>query len=128
MEFGSTFFVFAALIIVIWVFVEIKRLKHKIFAIFLIVLIIFTYVSFSISVSDQNIDLKTVPGILKAGKLYFSWLGTLFSNAKSITAYAAKQDWKDYNVSLNDTSKAEDVWNKLKDGAEEIKDSVKSEN
>lgn len=114
MALGAAFFIVAALVVAVWVFIEVKRLKHKLFAIFLIVLIIFTYLSFSLSLKGQDIDLKTIPGVIKAGKLYGSWLGTLFTNTKSITAYATKQDWREYNKSVvNKTSKVEEIWEKL---------------
>lgn len=121
MALGSTFFIVAAIIIVIWVFIEIKRFKHKIFAMLLIGLILFTYISFTVSLKGEDVDLKTIPGAIKAGKLYWSWLGTVFTNTKSITAYAAKQDWQTYNKSaINETTEieqkindAKDIWSKL---------------
>lgn len=94
---GVTVFILAAVIILIWVLIEFKRLKHKIFAMFLIGLLIFTYVSFTVLLKGKDIDLKTVPGVMEAGKLYFSWLGSLFTNTKSITSHAVKLDWKSTN-------------------------------
>jgi glucan phosphoethanolaminetransferase (alkaline phosphatase superfamily) len=93
MVIGVTLFVVAILIIAIWVIIEIKRLRHKIFAIFLIALILFTYISFTVALKGQDVDFKTVPGLIKAGGLYFSWLGSIFGNFKSITSYTVKQDW-----------------------------------
>ena len=46
MELGVTVFVVAILIIAIWVVVEMKRMRHKILAIFLIGLVLFSYLSF----------------------------------------------------------------------------------
>ena len=91
---GVTLFVIAVLIIAIWVVIEIKRLKHKIFAIFLIALILFTYVSFTVSLRGEDIDFKTIPGMMEGSRLYLSWLGSLFSNVKSITTHAVRLDWK----------------------------------
>jgi len=39
------------------------------------------------------VDLKTVPGLFKAVKIYFSWLGSVLGNMKSITTNAIKMDW-----------------------------------
>jgi len=115
MALSITFFIVAAVIILIWTLIEMKRMKHKIFAIFLIGLIIFTYVTFSISLQDHNVDLSTVSGWIDAGKLYFSWLGTVFVRIKDITAYAIGLDWKDYNKSVvSNNSANESVWDKLK--------------
>ncbi len=91
---GVTLFIIAVLIVAIWVIVEIKRLRHKIFAVFLIAMILFTYISFSVVLKGQDVDLKTVPGMISASKLYFSWLGSVFGNLKSVTTYAIKMDWE----------------------------------
>ncbi len=90
---GITLFVVAALVAAIWIIIEMKRLKHKLFAIFLIFLVLFTYISFTVVLKDHDVDIKTVPGMVEATKLYFSWLGSVFSNMKSITVQAIKMDW-----------------------------------
>jgi len=115
MAISTAFFIVAIVVVLIWVLIEFKRMKHKIFAIFLIGLIIFTYVTFSISLSGKNVTLTTVPGIIDAGKLYFSWLGSVFIKVKSITMYAIGLDWKTYNESVVDENAAnESIWDKLK--------------
>ncbi|MEK6906783.1 MAG: hypothetical protein AABW81_04125 [Nanoarchaeota archaeon] len=93
MEFGFTLFIVGALIILIMLIIAVKRLKHKVFAIFLIIFILITYVGFSVVLRENNVDLKTVPGVISASKLYFSWLGSVFLNVKSATAYVVKMDW-----------------------------------
>jgi len=90
---GGVLFIIIVLIIAIWIFVELKRLRHKIFAIFLILLIVFTYVSAAIIFKGKQIDFKTVPGVLEAGKIYFNWLLSVFGNLKTATTYAIKMDW-----------------------------------
>jgi hypothetical protein len=100
MAIGSTFIIIAALVAAIWIIIEIKRLKHKIFAMFLIGLILFTYISFTAAIKDQEIDLKTVSGVSTATKLYFSWLGNAFQNVKSVTTYALKQNWSEVDESV----------------------------
>lgn len=94
MVIGVTFFVIAVLVVAIWVIIEIQRLKHKLFAIFLIGLILSSYVSVSIIFRNQEIDFKTIPGIIDTTKIYFSWLVSVFGNIKSITTHAIKMDWK----------------------------------
>lgn len=115
MAIGVTFFIIAVAVIAIYLVIEVKRLKHKLFAFFLIGLILFTYISFTVSLKGQDVDLKSVDGLIKAGKLYWSWLSSLFVNAKSVTAYALKQDWKDYNKSVVDDppTEIESIWDKL---------------
>ena len=98
-EFGITLFIVAVLIIAVWVIIEIKRLRHKIFAIFLIALILFTYISFTVTLKGQDIDMTTIPGVMAASKLYFSWLSSSFNNIKTITAKAISLDWIPKNES-----------------------------
>jgi hypothetical protein len=115
MALGVTFFIVAFLVIAIWLIIEFKRLKHKLFAFFLIGLIIFTYFSFTASIKGHEVDFSSPSGMLEAGKLYLSWLGGVFGNFKSITAYAFKQDWKspDENITKKIETKTESVWDKL---------------
>jgi hypothetical protein len=98
MEIGVTFFVVAALIIFIWIFIELKRVRHKFFAIFLIGLVLFLYFSSSFVFQKENINFKSISGITEASKLYFSWLGSAFSNLKTITVNAIKMDWQGNNT------------------------------
>ena len=88
-----TLFIVSILIAGIWILVELKRLKHKIFAIFLIALILFTYVSFMVTIKGQDIDLTTIPGLATAGKLYFVWVVNIFDNVKTVTAQVINMDW-----------------------------------
>ena len=92
-----TLLVVAVLIIAIWVVIEIKRFKHKLFAILLIVLILFTYLSFTAVLKGKDIDFKTGTGLKEAGQLYIAWLGSIFGNLKSITTHAVDMDWKQIN-------------------------------
>jgi len=89
-----TLFVIALLIIAIWILVELKRFRHKIFAVFLIGLILFLYLSSIFVFREQNIDFKSFSGVMTATKIYFSWVGSVFVNLKSITTNAIKMNWK----------------------------------
>jgi hypothetical protein len=90
---GTTLLIVGILIIGIWIIIEFKRFKHKLLAVFLIMLIIFTYVSFLVTLKGQDIDFKSIDGLKQAGTLYFSWLGSVFGNVKAITSNAIKMDW-----------------------------------
>lgn len=91
--------IIGVLIIAIWVIFELRRLKHKIFAIVLIALVLFLYVSVTYSIKGQEINLKNSEGIVRASKIYFSWLGSTFGNMKIITTNAIKMDWDYKNES-----------------------------
>ncbi len=99
---GTTLLIIGILVVGIWVIIEFKRFKHKILAIFLIMLVIFTYVSFLVTIKGNDIDFKSIEGLRTAGTLYFSWLGSVFGNLKTITTHAIKMDWKpEDNVTLD---------------------------
>lgn len=91
---GGGLFIAAVLIIAVWVLIEVKRLRHKIFAFFLIAVIILSYLSMAFVFKGQEVDLTTISGVLSAGQLYFSWMGSIFVNVKDITANAVNMDWK----------------------------------
>lgn len=82
-----------SLIAVVWILIELKRFRHKMLAIFLIGLILTVYFSFTFVIREQDIDLKTLPGITNAIKLYFSWIGSVFGNFKTITSNAVDLKW-----------------------------------
>lgn len=93
MAIGITLFILVAAVVLIYILVEFKRMRHKLFAIFLIVFIILSYISILVIFKDQEVDLKSVPGVIAASRLYFSWLGSVFVNVKHITTNAIKMDW-----------------------------------
>ena len=116
MAIGVTFFIVAFLVIAVWLVIEFKRLKHKLLAFFLIGLILFTYISFTVSLKGHDVDFKSISGVIEAGKLYFSWLGGVFINFKSITTYAFKQEWNKENTTVIEKTENEvnSIWEKLK--------------
>ncbi len=97
MAIGITILVIAILIAIIWIYVELKRARHKIFAILLIFLILFSYLGFMASIKGKDIDFKSADGLKTAGKFYLSWLGNVFGNLKTITTNAIRMDWKAEN-------------------------------
>ena len=103
MAIGITLLIIAVLIIAIWIVIEVKRFRHKIFAIFLIALILFTYLSFTTVLKGKDIDYKTIPGITEASKLYISWLGSIFGNVKTMTTHAINLDWAEDNQTMAKT-------------------------
>jgi hypothetical protein len=98
---GIVLMLVAAVIVIIWVMVEFQRLKHKIFAIVLISLILFGYLSFALVLKDKNLDYRSVAGLMTAGKVYFSWLGGTLGNFKTMTSHAISLDWYPEDVPAN---------------------------
>jgi len=107
MEVGLTFLIIAVAVVGIWVVVEVKRLRHKLFAIFLIALILFGYLSVTFVFRDRALDYHSVSGLVEASGVYMSWLGSSFGNFKSITSHAIKLDWKGEENVSNETIRRE---------------------
>ncbi|MDO8622790.1 MAG: hypothetical protein Q7R52_00945 [archaeon] len=102
MQIGVTIFILIVVISAIWVIIEAKRMKHKVFAIFLIALIIFFYASAFFVFRGKDVDFKTVPGVVSATKVYCSWLTTVFyGNLKSMTVNAVHMNWDLKNSSIS---------------------------
>lgn len=100
---GITLIIVCGLIALIWITSEIRKIKHKIWALFLIILIIFGYISFTVTTKNHDLDLRSFSGIMQAFKIYFSWLGNIFGNIKSLTGSAVQMDWSVSNSSLENS-------------------------
>jgi len=92
MAISTTLIGIVVLVIVVWILMETKKFKHKLFEIFLIFFILFLYFSFTFVVGGKA-DLTSWDGISKGGSLYLSWLGSVFSNLKTITSNAIHMNW-----------------------------------
>jgi hypothetical protein len=98
---GTTLIVLVILSAAIWMIIEIKRFEHKIFAILLIGLILFGYLSTINAFKTQELDFTSISGIYSTGSIYLSWLGGFFNNLKTITLNVIKMDW---NLDTNNTA------------------------
>ena len=90
---GIVLIVVSILVLGIWIMVEMRKFKHQIWACVLIALILFGYLSFTITTKNHDIDYTSFSGIIKAVKIYFSWLGGVFVNLKSVVGHAIGLDW-----------------------------------
>ncbi len=80
-------------IVVLLVLFKFKELRHQFSLIFIVLLVLFLLLSVGTVFTKNKIDLKTFDGVLLAGKLYFSWLGSMFNNVVHISGYAINQEW-----------------------------------
>ena len=101
MGIAVTIIIIALIIALIWIFVELRRFKHKFFAILLIALILFSYFGFVVTLKGKDINYKSIDGLQNVAKLYFIWIGSVFKNFKTITANAIKMDWKSDASDIN---------------------------
>ena len=108
MGIAVTIIIIALVIALIWIFVELRRFKHKFFAIFLIVLILASYFGFVVPLKGKDVNYKSIDGLQNVAKLYFIWIGSIFKNFKTITANAIKLDWKGEasNITAKNSSKS----------------------
>lgn len=93
MVIGITVFVVALLVVAIWVAIEIKRVKHKLFAIFWIGFILLAYFTFVMAFKGVDTNFTTFSGIIMASKVYFNYISAMTGNFVQITANVIKMDW-----------------------------------
>ena len=78
-----------------------KEIKHRIGLLVIAFFVIFLLLSIYQVYSTNSLDLTSFDGIVRAGQVYFVWLGTIFHNIGSVSTYVIQQDW-----SVNTTSVA----------------------
>jgi len=94
MEIGLIFFIIGILTIAVWIIFAMGRMKHKFLTFLLIALILFSILSFNLVFKGKDISVKSVSDLGNLVKIYFSWLGGIFNNLKTITTQAIKMDWQ----------------------------------
>ena len=83
----------AVLVVIVFLLLKFKEVRHKISHLIIIVVILLTITSFAHLYLTNDLDLTTFDGIVHAGGLYFSCLGNVFHNTVSISGYAVHRDW-----------------------------------
>jgi len=83
---GSIVFFVVIIAIALWTIITITKFKHKLLVVFLIVLILFGYFSVKTAFDGQNVDLTDFKGVVATSGIYFSWIGSTFSNTHEITS------------------------------------------
>ena len=56
-------------------------------------LILFLFFSAFFIISNENLQLHKKNDALEFGKQYYSWLGNMLGNVKSVTAFVIKSEW-----------------------------------
>ena len=90
------------LIALVFVFLGLKHMKHKILAVVVILLIMFLYITGSRIIKSGEADVKSFDGVMHIIKVYFSWLVDVSRNLKDIAGSAIKMDWE---IEANQTGK-----------------------
>lgn len=82
-----------AVLVVLLLAFKFKEIRHKFFLIIIALVLLFLVFSFAQVYSLHKADLTTFDGIVSVGKLYFLWLGNMFSNLGKATSFVIHQDW-----------------------------------
>jgi len=76
--------VISLIVIGVYMLAEFRKVKHQIWAVVIIALLLFGYISFSLVMKGRDVDYGTASGLFQAVKIYFSWLGSIFGNMKRV--------------------------------------------
>ena len=91
----------AIVLVVFYLLIEMKRMKHKFFAIFVILIMILFISTAYFVFKDKQLNLNSLGGWQDASKVYMSFLGSAFDNTKTITSNAIRMDWSAKNSSID---------------------------
>ncbi len=95
-----TWVIIIVLIVLVLIFLRLRHFKHKIFAVTIILLIFFFYLTLVNVISNTGLEIKDFNSVVKVTKIYFAWLGNVFSNFKEIAGNIIKMEWKFENSSV----------------------------
>jgi hypothetical protein len=91
--------------VIVAVFVVVKLIDKK--QAMAMKLILFLFFLFMVSAGyiyvTRDISLRTLDGVIAAGRIYLGWLGNIFNTGAKVTAYAVQQDWVTHNATTNVT-------------------------
>ena len=90
-------------VVVLLVMFKFKEFRHRFGLIAMGLLVLFLIGSFGQLYASHQLDLTSFDGIVHAGKVYFSWLGSAGSNVLKLGGYAVKQDWGVNSNGVNQT-------------------------
>ncbi len=85
--------VMSIFIVLVFLLYKFKHTQHKYYGLFIVLLLIFLFATGYNIVKKNNLNLTTTNGVASLVRLYFSWLGGVFSNAKDLTGQIIKMDW-----------------------------------
>ena len=94
----------AVIVVIIFLLVKARYIKHKLVWVLIFIFIFFFYVSFVWSGISKNVDLKTFEGAKIAGKVYLAWLTNAFNNLKIITGDALNMNWNINRTQSSDST------------------------
>lgn len=78
----------------IFIFLSVLRMRHKLLWIFIILIISFLIFSYVMVFKGKKVDLTTTDGVAAVAQNYLSWLGLVWDNTKTVTGDAINMNWK----------------------------------
>lgn len=99
--------VIVGIILIIFLLVKLRYIKHKLSWVLILSLVLLFYIGFLASTAGQDIDLSTFEGSQKGLKLYFAWMGQSFNNLKTLTGQATNLDWGTNATAIKNRLKSE---------------------
>ncbi len=93
MSIATSLVIVGVVIIFIWLIMEFRRFRHKLLAIFLIITVLSLYISFTLAFKNESVNLGSISGIKETLGIYFSWIGAVSQNFKTITSNVIEMDW-----------------------------------
>ena len=90
---SPVWFVVAFIVVAVLVIIKLANEKQAIAVKIMVIAFVFLVISASFVVIRNNLDVKSFDGIVTAGKVYFSWLGTVAKNVVQVSGYAVHQNW-----------------------------------
>ena len=102
--------IIAVLLVLAMIVIKINPLRHKLFIIFVISLVLFLYLTLIMVNNRHDLDFRSTQGIIHSIKVYTGWLSNSFNNMLAITGHAGKMDWTNANTSVfNKSQKDKDM-------------------
>jgi len=72
---------------------KLSHLKHRLSITGLILFLLFVYITFVVIADNNSVDIGSFKGFFTGIKVYFSWLGHIFGNVRTITGNVVRMDW-----------------------------------
>ncbi len=80
-------------VVVLFLFLRFREIRHRVTHVVIILVVILLVGSLAQVYFSNDLDLGSFEGIVGAGKVYFSWLGTAIGNVGKVSSYAVHQEW-----------------------------------
>lgn len=87
-------FIIGVIAVIIFALLKLKHVQHRFLIILIVVLALFFFLSANKAIKNNNINLKSLDGILAVFKIYLNWFSQLGHNFTELGGYAIKMNWQ----------------------------------